>query len=216
MATIDFKEWQETGVVPAESAGGVTSIRFHNTLDSAANLSTDNPLIRPPSASADNYSFNKFIDVHVTTSGFSSISSVKIDALNGGNVDASGRIGPTFANEVILNYAFQRKALKTDNPVAADFQEKTDGAGADPVPTGINGSGVPIVAWANGTAQDWGGLGTFTLAEATADGGEFSLISATQNTLGSEWLLLNLRVTDDATTGGALDTFNLTLTYNEV
>ena len=64
--------------------------------------------------------------------------------------------------------------------------------------------------WNSGTAVAWGGLGTFTTT------GEFSTLSAAQNTDGDEYLCLQLSITDGVATGGALASFSLTLTYNEV
>lgn len=203
MATIAFTEHRRHGTgtttagVVAE-INPVTSIRFHNGVDGSVGA-TDSPLIRP--GTGTNYSWNKFIDVAVSGT-FTSISSPMVSAAT---VSATGELG---SDEVYLNYAFQRKGSATGTAlVSGDFGEVTNGTDAQP--GGISGEVAPA-AWNSGTAVAWGGLSTFTTT------GEFSTLSASQNTDGDEYLCLQLSITDGVATGGALASFSLTLTYNEV
>jgi len=203
MATIVFTEHRRHGTGTTTGASvaeitPVTSIRFHNGVDGQVSA-TDSPLIRP--GTGTNYSWNKFIDVTVS-SAFTSISSPQVSA---SAVSATGELG---SDEVYLYYAFQRKGAATGVALtSADFGEVVNGTDAQP--NGISGEAAPA-AWNSGTAQNWGGLTTFTSA------GQFSTLSASQNTDGDEYLCLQLAITDAVATGGALASFSLTLTYNEV
>lgn len=209
MATITFYETRRHGS-DTTSAGAVAevntsgSIRFHNDVDGDIGA-TDSPLIRPSTGS--NYSFNKFIDIDVA-GAFTSISSPMVSVSAG--VDATGEVGDG-SMDVFLLYGFQRKGAATGVAIAStDFGEVVDGSTWVGSSTGITTEVAPAV-WTNAsTPVAWGGVSTFTSAD------RLSHISATQATDGDEYLNLQLRVDSTVATGGALPSFSLTFTYNEV
>lgn len=213
MATITFYETLEdnnNATPPEVNTSG--SIRFHNTRDSDGQAATANPLIRPVSGvnTGRNWSFNKFIDVGVIDDGFwDTITSPTISASNTG---ANGELNDSGASptDVFLYYAFDEiGASATANPAQSDFAEVTDGNGAVTHPhTVTTGS---WTAWNNGASVSYGSVTTLT-----GGGGDLRFSEESGVATGAEFLGLALLLDDEEQTGGALQGFTITLTYNEV
>lgn len=208
MAIITFEAWTDEAGTPISTDVG--SIRFHNTLDAAANGPTANPLIRPVTGVANgvNWSFNKFIDVRVADNGdWDTISSPSLSATN---VGASGELrsagGATPLNDTYLYYAFHQR---TGDPVGGDFDEETAGAGGASHPTSITGGA--WAAWPSTTPFAYGNVSTLT---ATDSGNQY--FSVASSVVPSEFLALALKLDATDQTGGQLLGFTITLTYNEV
>jgi len=221
MANITFKEIRRHGTgasstaAPSATPASVTAttIRFRNGYDGAQSASTDDPLIRP--AANVNYSFNKFIDVEINSSpAWTSISSPQLSATG---VSSTGELTGNSPGDIFLQYAFQ---LKSGSFAQADFQESTAGTASVANSQAVGVSGQPnLTTWPGSNSIAYGTLGAFIFADAQYGGtanGSFAVISGNQSSGNPEYLCLNLRMDYTTSSGGSLDAFQLTLTYNEV
>ena len=215
MATITFYETLEdnnNATPPEFNTGG--SIRFHNTVDSDGQAATANPLIRPVSGvnTGRNWSYNKFIDVEVDDDG-SSWTTITSPTIAASNTGANGELNNSSAAaiDVFLYYAFDEiGASSTDDPAQSDFDEVVDGNGAVTHPHAVTTGS--WTAWNNGSSVPYGNV---TTLNAVGSGTQrFSAESGVAT--GAEYLGLALLIDDADQTGGALQGFTLTLTYNEV